>query len=121
MYETFYRLRKTPFALTPDPSFMVMTQGHCNAKAGLTYAIMSGKGFTVLTGDAGTGKTTLLRSVINSIPFEHLTFSLVANPVLTPDEFWEVALGDFGLPKGNSKPERLRSLQHYLLEAHKAG
>lgn len=121
MYERFFGISKNPFSLTPDPRFLMMTSAHSNVKAGLTYAIMSGKGFTVLTGDAGTGKTTLLRSVINSIPAEKLSFSLIANPVLTPDEFWELAVGDFGLPKGGSKPERLRSLQHYLLEVNEAG
>jgi general secretion pathway protein A len=121
MYETFYRLRKTPFALTPDPSFMVMTRGHCNAKAGLMYAILSGKGFTVLTGDAGTGKTTLLRSVINSIPPEKLCSSFVVNPNLNPDDFSDMAVCDFGLGGGMGKPDRLRKLHEFLLESRAAG
>ena len=121
MYERFFGISKNPFSLTPDPRFLMMTSAHSNVKAGLTYALMSGKGFTVLTGDAGTGKTTLLRSVINAMPAGKLCFSLIANPVLTPDEFWEVAVTDFGLPKGANKPERLRSLQNYLLEANASG
>jgi general secretion pathway protein A len=121
MYETFYRLRKNPFALTPDPSFMVMTQGHCDAKAGLMYAILAGKGFTVLTGEAGTGKTTLLRSVINSIPAEKLCSSLVVNPALNPDDFSDLAVGDFGLAAGMGKLDRLRKLHEFLLESRVAG
>lgn len=121
MYETFYRLRTNPFVLTPDPSFMVMTQGHCNAKAGLMYAILSGKGFTMLTGDAGTGKTTLLRSVINSIPPERLCSSFLVNPALNPDDFSDMAVSDFGLPGGMGKPDRLRKLQEFLLETRAAG
>jgi len=121
MYESFYRISKNPFSLTPDPGFLLMTRAHSNAKSGLMYSIMTGKGFTVLTGDAGTGKTTLLRSVINSIPSETLCFSLVSNPVLTPEEFFEAALTDFGLPMGISKPERVRNLQTFLLEVHAAG
>lgn len=121
MYETFYRLRKNPFALTPDPSFMMMTEGHCDAKAGLMYAILSGKGFTVLTGDAGTGKTTLLRSVINSIPPEKLCSSVVVNPALNPDDFSDMAVSDFGLAGGMGKPDRLRKLHEFLLESRAAG
>jgi general secretion pathway protein A len=121
MYESFYRLRKNPFALTPDPSFMVMTQGHCDAKAGLIYSILAGKGFTVLTGEAGTGKTTLLRSVINSIPPEKLSSSFVVNPALNPDDFSDMAVGDFGLGGGMGKPDRLRKLHEFLLESRAAG
>jgi len=121
MYEKFYRLRKNPFALTPDPSFLLMTQGHCEAKAGLIYAILSGKGFMVLTGEAGTGKTTLLRSVLNSIPAEKLCSSFVVNPALNPDEFSDMAVCDFGLGGGMRKPDRLRKLHEFLLESRAAG
>jgi len=121
MYKQFYGLNASPFVLTPDPRFLVMTETYCNAKAGLMYAILSGKGFTVLTGDAGTGKTTLLRSVIKSFPHDKLCFSLLVNPDLTPDEFSDMAVTDFGLAGGMSKPERLRSLQDNLLEIHEAG
>jgi general secretion pathway protein A len=121
VYESFYGMSKNPFSLTPDPSFLVMTKAHGNVKAGLTYAITAGKGFTVLTGEAGTGKTTLLRSVINSIPRERMCFSLVTNPALSPQEFFTTAIGDFGLPKGESKLEDLRNLQTFLLKAHAEG
>jgi general secretion pathway protein A len=121
MYERFYGLTKNPFFLTPDPSFLVMTEQHCNVKAGLMYAILAGKGFTVLTGDAGTGKTTLLRSVINSIPADTISSSLVLNPDLTPDEFTDLTVSDFGLGGGMTKPERLRKLHEYLIRVHEAG
>jgi general secretion pathway protein A len=121
MYEHFYRLKKSPFCLTPDPSLLVMTEEHCNAKAGLMYAILAGKGFTVLTGDAGTGKTTLLRSVINTVPPAQMTYSLVMNHDLTPDEFTDLMVSDFGLGRGMTKPERLRQLHDYLIQVHEAG
>src|SRR5512140_2658027 len=121
MYERFYGLQKSPFMLTPDPGFMVMTETHCNAKAGLIYALLRGKGFTVLTGDAGTGKTTLLRSVINSIPADKLCFSLVLNPDLTPNEFSDMAASDFGVARGMKKTDRLRRLHQFLLEVDSAG
>ena len=121
MYEQFYGLEKNPFALTPDPRFLYMTEDHQNARAGLMYAILSRKGFTVLTGDAGTGKTTLLRAVINSIPQDRVCFSYLLNPALTPDEFCEATVGDFGLPRGLGKGDRLWKLEEFLLQAHSEG
>lgn len=121
MYERFYGVNVPPFVLTPDPAFLVMTEAHCNAKAGLMYAILAGKGFTVLTGDAGTGKTTILRSAINAISERNPCFSLIFNPDLAPEEFLEMALRDFGLPEEGTKPERLRKLHEYLLRVHEDG
>lgn len=121
MYEQFYGIEKIPFSLTPDPRFLVMTEAHREVKAALTYAILAGKGFTVLTGDAGTGKTTLLRAVINSIPKDQISFSLLVNPVVTPDEFYDLVLGEFGLPKCSTKPDRLRMLLSFLVECRAAG
>jgi general secretion pathway protein A len=121
MYERFYGLEKSPFSLTPDPRFLYMTEAHQNAQAGLMYSILSKKGFTVLTGDAGTGKTTLLRAIINSIPRERICFSFLLNPDLTPDEFYEAALRDFGLPGGEGKADRLWSLESFLLRSHAQG
>lgn len=121
MYKRFYGLAKNAFSLTPDPRFLVLTQAHCEVKAALTYAIITRKGFSVLTGDAGTGKTTLLRAVIESIPEQQLCFSFLVNPVLTPEEFYELVLGDFGLPNGATKPERLKGLLDFLVHSHAAG
>jgi general secretion pathway protein A len=121
MYEQFYGLSRTPFALTPDPSFLFMTAAHRDASAGLAYSILAKKGFAVLTGEAGTGKTTLLRSVINSISPDRLCFSFVLNPALAKDEFLDLALADFGLTRTVSKSERLIRLENYLLEVHKDG
>jgi general secretion pathway protein A len=121
MYEQFYGLKRSPFTLTPDPSFLFMTSAHRDASAGLAYSILSRKGFTVLTGEAGTGKTTLLRSVIGSIPQEKMCFSFVLNPSLAGDEFLELALADFGLPRSVTKAERIIRLQNYLLEVHREG
>src|SRR5262245_4352294 len=97
MYEAYYGLRKNPFTLTPDPEFLFLTEAHRNAVAGLTYTILGRKGFSVLTGDAGTGKTTLLRSVIGKIPDDRASVSFMMNPMLTPSEFLEMALADFGI------------------------
>jgi general secretion pathway protein A len=119
MYNQFFGLNKEPFSMTPDPACLFLTPAHREALAGLTYAILSRKGFVVLTGDAGTGKTTLLRRVFGSIPSARIRFSMVLNPTLTPSEFLELALHDFGIREiPDSKAQRLIMLQQFLLEAH---
>jgi len=122
MYEQYFGLRKNPFVMAPDPAFLFLTAAHREALAGLTYAVLSRKGFLVLTGEAGTGKTTLLSTILHSIPASRANFSLVLNPMLTPAEFLELALLDFGIPEVPvSKAQRLMLLQQYLVEAHRQG
>ena len=84
MYIESFGLRKSPFSLTPDPSFLFLTEQHREALAGLTYAILKRRGFAVLTGEAGTGKTTLLARVLQFMPASQLQFSVILNPTLTP-------------------------------------
>jgi len=119
MYNQFFGLTKDPFSMTPDPAFLFLTAPHREALAGLTYAILNRKGFVVLTGDAGTGKTTLLSRIFQSIPSTRAKFSVVLNPTLTPSEFLELALLDFGVANiPPSKAQRLSLLQQFLIEAH---
>jgi len=118
MYYQFFGLRTEPFSMTPDPAFLFLTAAHREALAGLTYSILSRKGFVVLTGDAGTGKTTLLTRIFQSIPSTRVRFSVVLNPTLTPAEFLELALLDFGITTvPASKAQRLILLQQFLIEA----
>jgi general secretion pathway protein A len=122
MYQRFFGLSKEPFAMTPDPAFLFLTAAHREALAGLSYAVLGGKGFVVLTGDAGTGKTTLLTKMLRSIPASRATFSVVLNPTLSPDEFLELALLDFGIPNvPASKAQRLVLLREFLTEARAQG
>jgi general secretion pathway protein A len=122
MYQSFFRLTKEPFAMTPDPAFLFLTGAHREALAGLSYAVLGGKGFVVLTGDAGTGKTTLLTKMLRSIPPARATFSVVLNPSLSPDEFLELALLDFGIAQvPSSKAQRLILLRDFLSESRKQG
>src|ERR1700738_1652934 len=97
MYKEFFGLQKLPFNLTPDPAFLFLPLKHREAFAGLTYAILDRKGFVVLTGDAGTGKTTSLNSVLNRLPVDRVYSSIILNPTLTPSEFLESVLMDFGI------------------------
>jgi general secretion pathway protein A len=118
MYHQFFGLRANPFSMTPDPGFLFLTPQHREALAGLTYAILAQKGFLVLTGDAGTGKTTLLARVLKHLPTSRIQTSVIFNPTLTSAEFLAMALLDFGIvdvPK--SKAQRLMKLQQLLVQA----
>src|SRR5580658_10913185 len=106
MYEKFFKLLKTPFGMSPDPNCLFMTRSHREAFAGLLYAISRRKGFVVLTGDAGTGKTSLLRALIRST--DSTKFSVILTPRLNSDEFLELALLDFGIAEvPTSKSQRI--------------
>lgn len=122
MYKQAFGLRKDPFSLTPDPSFLYLTAQHREALVGLTYSVLQQKGFVVMTGEAGTGKTTLLARVLQFLPPTKLQFSVVLNPTLTPAEFLELALLDFGISAiPTSKAQRLWTLQNLILQGARAG
>lgn len=119
MYKDFFGLQKLPFNLTPDPSFLFLPSKHREALAGLTYAVLERKGFVVLTGDAGTGKTTLINSVFNRLPAERIESSVILNPTLTASEFLESVMLDFDIPDvPASKAQRLWKLQDFLARTH---
>ena len=119
MYKDFFGLEQLPFNLTPDPSFLFLPPKHREALAGLTYAILERRGFVVLTGDAGTGKTTLINSVLSRLPAERVESSIVLNPTLTAPEFLETVLLDFDVAAvPQSKAQRLWKLQELLARVH---
>jgi general secretion pathway protein A len=121
MYLKFFGLERFPFAMTPDPSFLFMTTKHREALAGLMFAVTSRKGFLVLTGDAGTGKTTLLSRILGSMG-ARAQFSYLVNPTLTSSEFLEMVLLDFGIDQvPPSKAQRLLKFQQFLLRVHSEG
>jgi general secretion pathway protein A len=122
MYHRSFGVRKNPFNMTPDPAFLFLTAQHREALVGLTYAVLQRKGFVVLTGDAGTGKTTLLARVLQFLPANQIRSSVILNPTLTPSEFLELALLDFGVANvPSSKAQRLWTLQNLLLDARREG
>jgi general secretion pathway protein A len=122
MYNRSFGVRKNPFNMTPDPAFLYLTAQHREALVGLSYAILQRKGFVVLTGEAGTGKTTLLARVLQFIPGSQVQSSVILNPTLTPAEFLELALLDFGVTHvPASKAQRLWLLRNLLLKAREQG
>jgi len=121
MYKRRFHLDKNPFAMTPDPDLLYLTSGHREALSGLMYAVMERKGFVVLTGEAGTGKTTLLSRLLQHAE-DSAHFSLVLNPTLNGNEFLESALEDFGITDiPSSKVHRLQKLHHFLIASHLKG
>ncbi len=96
MYETYYGLAEKPFSLTPDPKYLYRSPSHANAFELLQYAIRRREGFVVVTGDIGTGKTTLCRALLEQI--DRTTFTaLVLNPFLSEEDLLKRILLDFGV------------------------
>jgi general secretion pathway protein A len=120
MYLKFFGLTEKPFELTPDPKFLFVTPGHREALAQLTYGIQEQKGFILMTGEVGTGKTTLLRTVMQRMDGQ-ADFAFIMNSTLPFEELLEYALADFGVkdPHG-TRAERLIALNQFLIEQRRA-
>jgi general secretion pathway protein A len=121
MYLTFYGLAEKPFNATPDPRFLYMTPGHREALAQLQYGVQERKGFIVLVGKVGTGKTTLLHALWQRLKDES-AISFVVNSTLPFDGLLEYILEDFGVAKaGESRAQRLIALNHFLIKREREG
>ena len=118
---TFYGLRDRPFNATPDPRFLYMSPGHREALAQLLYGTQERKGFIVLTGKVGTGKTTLLHALCQRLNGQS-AIAFVVNSTLPFDELLEYVLEDLGIKqKGESRAQRLIALNNFLIERERAG
>ncbi len=122
MYRSFFGLRERPFELTPNPRFLVMTDGHREALSNLEYGIASRRGITALIGDAGTGKTTLIRTALDRQP-ERVHTVYLHNPALTRTEFVETLAVRFGLSDDArlSKAILIRELETELQKRQERG
>ena len=122
MYKSFYKLQRNPFEITPDPSFLFPTTRHNEALASLYYGVTAHRGFVVLTGEVGTGKTLILRSLLGLLQRRDVAFALIFNPTLSPLEFMRYIALDFGLPvAGKAKDELIHVLNGFLLQRHQRG
>jgi general secretion pathway protein A len=117
MYKSFFKLQSSPFGTSPDPRFLYMMPHTREALACLEYGISARKGFTVLTGEVGTGKTTLLRRALGSFSNRRVSTAFVFNPRLDVLDFLEFVLTDFGLvPATRTKSGMLLQLNRWLIE-----
>ncbi len=116
MYKTFFKLARNPFNPTPDPDCFVPTKRHNDALAALYHGVRQHKGFVVLTGEVGTGKTLLLRCLLGLLKeSKDIAYAYLFNGRLSPTEFLQYILADFGLPAaGKSKYELLLDLGRFL-------
>jgi general secretion pathway protein A len=122
MYCTFYGFRESPFTITPNPRFLFMSAQHREALAHLVYAVESRAGFIELTGEVGTGKTTLLRTFLTRLDAEGHRTALIFNPCLSSLELLASINREFGLPcESESRAELLQALNNFLLEQKAAG
>jgi general secretion pathway protein A len=124
MYTEFFGLSEKPFSITPDPRYLYLSGRHAEALAHLLYGVTESGGFIQLTGEVGTGKTTLVRSLLEQLP-EQAQIALVLNPKLSPMEFLQVICDELGVnvPPGQRQSGKalVDALNRHLLTAHAAG
>ena len=120
MYAEFYGLRELPFALTPDPRFIYFTPSHTEVMANLHYGIESGKGLIVVTGEVGTGKTTILRWMMQRLDRTVLV-AYIFNPRLSVSEFYQHVATLLDVQKWETKSELLMELGRALESRHSRG
>src|SRR5512144_1273827 len=97
MYKAYFGLTENPFSLSPDPSFLCRSEQHEEALANLVYGVQSRKGFVVLTGEVGTGKTMMLECLRDFLTAQRIVFASLFNSRLTVPQFFEMMAYDFGM------------------------
>jgi general secretion pathway protein A len=122
MYQKFFGLRESPFNVNPDPRYLYLTPHIQEALACLIYGIKTRKGFVLLTGEVGTGKTTVLNKLLEWSREENIATAFMFNPRLAEAEFFDFMLADFGIPCDSTMKSRtLINLNRWLLEQHTRG
>jgi general secretion pathway protein A len=122
MYKEFYGLRANPFNVNPDPRYLFLTRHTEEALACLTYGIQSRKGFVLLTGEVGTGKTTLINKLLEWLRLQQVATAFVFNSRLNTTQFLDYMMADFGIPcDSKAKSQVLLRLYNWLLDRYRAG
>ena len=121
MYEEFFKLTCKPFDLAPDPRFLYLTDQHSRAAANVRFALMNHDSFVVITGEIGTGKTTVLNMALSELGPQYVAARLV-HTTLTDIELLQALLSEFGIANyGNKRVKLLDELRNFFLEQHVAG
>ena len=122
MYKEFFGLRANPFNVNPDPRYLFLTRHTEEALACLTYGIQSRKGFVLLTGEVGTGKTTLINKLLEWLRLQQVATAFVFNSRMNVPQFLDYMMADFGIPcDSKSKSQILQRLYNWLLDRYRAG
>jgi general secretion pathway protein A len=122
VYRAFFGLKDDPFSLSPDPLFLYRSEQHEEALSNLIYGVQARKGFVVLTGEVGTGKTMMLECLRDYLYQQGVEFAFIFNSRITSDQFLEMIAYDFDLRcNRNSKPEILTTLQQMLVAQAERG
>lgn len=122
MYKKFFGLKENPFNVNPDPRYLFLTGHTQEALACLTYGIETRKGFILLTGEVGTGKTTLINKLLEWLHKERVFTAFVFNPRLSVSQFFDFMMADFGIPcESHQKGQMLLKLNQWLLDRYQAG
>lgn len=122
MYENFYHFDSRPFQLTPDPRFYFSSRTHKKAMAYLTYGLSQEEGFIIITGDIGTGKTTLVRHLFDTLNREEYVAAMIVSTQLSAEDMLRTVVGAYGLnTEAGDKGELLARLEKFLVEQHNMG
>ena len=122
MYKEFFGLRANPFNVNPDPRYLFLTRHTEEALACLTYGIQRRKGFVLLTGEVGTGKTTLINKLLEWLRLQQVATAFIFNSRMNVPQFLDYMMADFGIPcDSKSKSQILQRLYNWLLDRYRAG
>ena len=122
MYKEFFGLRADPFNVNPDPRYLFSTPFTEEALACMTYGIQNRKGFVLLTGEVGTGKTTLVNQLLTWLRSQRVHHAFVFHTRLNVPQFFEYVMSDFGIPfNSESKSQTLIGFYHWLMDRYRAG
>jgi type II secretory pathway predicted ATPase ExeA len=122
MYKSFYDLKENPFNVNPDPRFLYMTKEIEEALTGLMYGIQTRKGFITLTGEVGTGKTTLVNRLMDWLHHRNTRTAFLFNSRMNSSQLFDFILAEFDIPcESKSKSQQLMKLNQWLLERYRQG